>query len=196
MSAPGGLYLSLLFKPSSLHALALWGAYCVVEMCVEHLGVRGLVVRWPNDVYWQNRKLAGILPQVKFAGAELERAVLGVGLNVAQSPESFPDELRSRVVTLRELTGREWGIETLARLLLTIFETRLGDLNITGRVKSLCEPLLEGLNEAAQAFAVDEESGVHRPLGRILGLGQRGELILESGVLDNLGPKERLRLSL
>lgn len=196
VSEPGGMYLSLLFKPSRLDALALWGAYCVVEMCTTHLGISDLVIRWPNDVYCRNKKLAGILPQVKFAGATMERAVLGVGLNVAQSLDSFPPEMRSEVVTLRELTGEECGVETVARTLLTTFEARLRDLAVPGRVSRLCEPWLEGLAEGAQAFAVEEGKGARRPLGRIVGLGERGELLLESGALENLGPRERLRLSL
>lgn len=193
VSESGGLYMSILFLPPTLEALSLWGALCVVEMCEEKLGLSDLVIRWPNDVYCRGRKLAGVLPQVKFWGSKVERAVLGVGLNVKQSLESFPLELRDSVVTLQGLTGVDWSVEEIARILLCYFESRLPELALPGRVAELCQPRLEGHQEGAQAFAVEEGSGVKRALGRVLGLGERGELLLESGPLDNLGPHERLR---
>lgn len=193
MSEAGGLYLSLLFRPPAIDALALFGAYCVVRLC-ERYGVKGLAIRWPNDVHYGERKLAGILPQVKFSGTTVERAVLGVGLNVSQSPQSFPPELRAQVVTLQELLQDACpDVERVARDYLEVLGNELSRLGVPGRVPELCLPYLEGLAENAPAFAV-EEGGEVRSLGRVAGLGPRGELLLDDGhLLQNLGPTERLR---
>ena len=72
-------------------------------------------LKWPNDVLLRGRKVSGILVE----GRPLEGwAVLGIGVNVALSPEQLPAELRSTAGTLG-LTGA--AIEpTLARLLAAL----------------------------------------------------------------------------
>ena len=45
-------------------------------------------LKWPNDIYAGNRKLAGILLELDYAGAFVEQAIIGIGLNVNQ--ENFP----------------------------------------------------------------------------------------------------------
>ncbi|NUM87906.1 MAG: biotin--[acetyl-CoA-carboxylase] ligase [Bdellovibrionales bacterium] len=50
------------------------------------LGKEGLGLKWPNDLVWRGRKLAGILVQAKQQGTRM-RAAVGVGLNVRQAPD-------------------------------------------------------------------------------------------------------------
>jgi BirA family biotin operon repressor/biotin-[acetyl-CoA-carboxylase] ligase len=58
---------------------------------------RGALIKWPNDVLVDRRKVAGILVE----GRPQERwAVVGIGLNVALRPEDFPPELRETAGTL------------------------------------------------------------------------------------------------
>jgi BirA family biotin operon repressor/biotin-[acetyl-CoA-carboxylase] ligase len=55
-------------------------------------------IKWPNDVWVDGRKVAGILVE----GRPQEGwAVLGIGLNVATEPDEFPDELRGMATSLR-----------------------------------------------------------------------------------------------
>ncbi len=70
------------------------------------------LVKWPNDVLIDGRKVAGILVE----GRPQERwAVVGIGLNVALRPEDFPPELRETAGTLG--LGPEAIEPTLERLL-------------------------------------------------------------------------------
>jgi BirA family transcriptional regulator, biotin operon repressor / biotin---[acetyl-CoA-carboxylase] ligase len=62
-----------------------------------HLGLR-----WPNDVYAGNRKLAGVLVDVLPDG----RHVLGVGINTNNCLSDAPPELRDSAATIHWLTGR------------------------------------------------------------------------------------------
>lgn len=70
----------------------------------EALGVGGL--KWPNDLLAPDgRKLAGILLDADLRGEEVRRAVLGIGVNVAQAPpgaaalhEFYPEQTRARVL--------------------------------------------------------------------------------------------------
>jgi BirA family transcriptional regulator, biotin operon repressor / biotin---[acetyl-CoA-carboxylase] ligase len=92
-AAPPGrtLIASLVLRdPSPLLSLAAGAA-------VADVAGDGALVKWPNDVLVDGRKIAGILVE----GRPQERwAVLGIGLNVAVRPEDLPEELRARAGTL------------------------------------------------------------------------------------------------
>jgi BirA family biotin operon repressor/biotin-[acetyl-CoA-carboxylase] ligase len=77
------------------------------------------VVKWPNDVLVDRRKVAGILAE----GRPREGwAVLGIGINVALREDDFPAELRGTAGTL----GREpEDVETMLAAVLAALETRL-----------------------------------------------------------------------
>ncbi|PIU45932.1 MAG: biotin--[acetyl-CoA-carboxylase] ligase [Ignavibacteriales bacterium CG07_land_8_20_14_0_80_59_12] len=91
-----------------------------VARSVEETTGRQVETRWPNDVYLNGRKLAGILLERVPAGDEL--TVAGIGLNVNQT--LFPAEIADRATSLKSETGKEIGREgLLARLLLSIERT-------------------------------------------------------------------------
>lgn len=54
-------------------------------------------IKWPNDIWLEERKLAGTLIEAK---PQDEWAVIGIGLNLSISPEEFPDDMRWPAVSL------------------------------------------------------------------------------------------------
>ncbi len=82
------VYLSLLSTfaggISSLEGLSLMVAIAV-ERALVGLGVEGIGLKWPNDVYAQGKKLAGILLEVNGEYSSHCQVVIGVGLNLALS---------------------------------------------------------------------------------------------------------------
>ncbi|HEY7632790.1 MAG TPA: biotin--[acetyl-CoA-carboxylase] ligase [Thermoleophilaceae bacterium] len=82
-------------------------------------------IKWPNDVWIDGRKLAGILVE----GRPQEGwAVLGIGLNVATSEDEFPEELRGLATSLSAATGNEPPpLETVLDHLLRELDARLDD---------------------------------------------------------------------
>jgi BirA family biotin operon repressor/biotin-[acetyl-CoA-carboxylase] ligase len=115
-SAPAGraLLCSVLLRdPPRLLPLA-------AGVAVAEVAGDGALIKWPNDILIDGRKLAGILVE----GRPQERwAVLGIGLNVALRPEDFPPELRERAGTL----GLDQdAIEPILRQLLGNLERWLG----------------------------------------------------------------------
>ena len=194
LSPVGGMYLSVLFLPESVEGLTLLGALCVLRMCREDFGLPA-VLRWPNDVYVEGRKLCGVLPQVKYCGQEVERVVLGVGLNVNTSFQDFPPEVRERATSLVELAPEvDWSIEKVAHRFLELFARELERFHSEGcaALAERCAGHLDGLGPE-QRVAISRSGGELRELGRVGGLGPRGELLLEGGgFLDQLGVDERL----
>jgi BirA family biotin operon repressor/biotin-[acetyl-CoA-carboxylase] ligase len=77
-------------------------------------------IKWPNDVWVDGRKVAGILIEGR---PQAGWAVLGIGLNVATEPDEFPDELREIATSLRAAgSALASPAEALAALLPTLDE--------------------------------------------------------------------------
>ncbi len=84
-------------------------------------------IRWPNDVYLKDRKVAGILVENTAVRtdelAARRRLVVGIGLNVNNSAQHAPAELRQRAVALCDVIGSPVGLTTvLEQLLVAWFE--------------------------------------------------------------------------
>ena len=79
-----------------------------------------LAIKWPNDIYYGDRKIAGILIENAIIGSELKYAIAGIGLNVNQTVfvSNAPNP-----VSLKMIDGEERDIETLSSLLMTEIET-------------------------------------------------------------------------
>lgn len=77
-------------------ALPLQVGVAVCET-VESLGVPRAEVKWPNDVWIDGRKCAGILIEAR---PQEGWAVIGIGLNLAVADEDFPADLRGRATSV------------------------------------------------------------------------------------------------
>ncbi|NJB84607.1 BirA family biotin operon repressor/biotin-[acetyl-CoA-carboxylase] ligase [Lewinella marina] len=76
-----------------------------------------VTVKWPNDVYVGDRKVAGILIQNGLRGNQVQWAVVGIGLNVNEV--DFPPEIEDNATSLRQLTGGEVEREMALSALFT-----------------------------------------------------------------------------
>ncbi|MGL5947627.1 MAG: bifunctional biotin--[acetyl-CoA-carboxylase] ligase/biotin operon repressor BirA [Aeromonas sp.] len=75
------MYWRLNVPPQQLGGLSIALAVAAVEALAE-LGYRGVMLKWPNDIYYQGRKLAGILIETSGVSVRGCHAVMGIGLNV------------------------------------------------------------------------------------------------------------------
>ncbi len=84
------IYLSVLWRfaqgPAALSGLSLAIGVAVLE-AVQALGVDGCGLKWPNDVVWNGRKLAGVLLDLSAEASGPSTVVVGIGLNV-RMPDS------------------------------------------------------------------------------------------------------------
>ena len=99
--SPGdtGVYMSLLLRPKIKPADAvLITTAAAVSVCeaFEKLGVDNPQIKWVNDIFVNNKKVCGILTEASF-GADintLDYAVLGIGVNMYEPENSFPEEIK------------------------------------------------------------------------------------------------------
>lgn len=85
MSAPGaGVWLTLIERPSDARALDVLALRCglYAAEALDDLAGTTVRVKWPNDLYAGERKLAGILIETRWRGTAPEWVAVGVGLNV------------------------------------------------------------------------------------------------------------------
>jgi BirA family biotin operon repressor/biotin-[acetyl-CoA-carboxylase] ligase len=75
----------------------------------------GITVKWPNDIYYQERKIAGILIENELTGNEFSKSVAGIGVNINQ--ERFLSDAPNPI-SLKQITGREWDTEALLKELI------------------------------------------------------------------------------
>ncbi len=61
-----------------------------------------LGIKWPNDIIYKKRKLGGILIETKGINKKLN---IGIGLNINELYEDFPDDLRDLAISLKQITG-------------------------------------------------------------------------------------------
>ena len=132
-----GVYLSALLRPGDLGpATGLVGVAAAIAtaQAVEDAGVVSARVKWPNDVWVEERKIAGILVESRDAGRADASFVIGIGVNVGQT--SFPDGLRVPPTSIRLATGAAVETETVLDALLRRLEPWL-DALVAGKTAAI-----------------------------------------------------------
>jgi len=82
-------------------------------------------IKWPNDIYWRDRKAAGILIENVVRGNQWLWAVVGIGMNINQT--TFSPDLKNPV-SLKQITGRTFDAIELTKELCACLETRYQQL--------------------------------------------------------------------
>lgn len=165
-----GKQIGIARQQSPLVALA--AAMAVLESVAPLLGGITVGIHWPNDVFADGRKLAGVLVEVMPGG----HYVLGVGINTNDTVADAPAEIRPRVTTLRDLTGITHDPTTLMRAILG---------RLAARLESLASAPAE-VAEAANAVCLQRGwqlalvQGEKEIAGRCRGIAEDGALVLET----------------
>lgn len=128
-SAPyQGLWLSVLLRPAitlreSPHLTSLL-AEAVAATIAQETGCAA-TIKPPNDIYVTGRKVAGILVEGRTDKSGAYVAVAGIGINVNQNVDDFPEELKTTAASLAMAAGRRIDRAELAVALLRNLEERI-----------------------------------------------------------------------
>lgn len=107
-SEPGkNLTFSIVLYPTTLEAnkqfnLSMLVAISIVDALTAY--TEGFSIKWPNDIYWKDRKICGILIENELEGKYLSQSIVGIGLNINQDHfhSSAPNP-----VSLYQIVGKE-----------------------------------------------------------------------------------------
>jgi BirA family transcriptional regulator, biotin operon repressor / biotin---[acetyl-CoA-carboxylase] ligase len=121
-SATGkGLWFSILLRPgidlASSPRLTAWAAEAVSSAIQDEFSLTPMI-KLPNDVQIDGRKVAGVLVEMRAREKATHLAIAGIGVNVNQSREDFPKELQSRAISLAMALGRQVDRQKFAVTLL------------------------------------------------------------------------------
>ena len=90
------------------------------------------IIKWPNDILVNGKKLAGVLTEAACSADVIEYVILGIGINVNYRVDSMPPEIRSRATSIAELTGNNVDRESFLRRLIQALDRCYGELEEFG----------------------------------------------------------------
>ena len=112
---------------------------------VESLKKRGVesALKWPNDIYCFNKKIGGILCESKIKNKEIDKIVIGIGINVNETIEEHPDNIRTDISTMFSITNHAHQRELIVAEFVNYFEKLLNKISENSKMivdewQSLC----------------------------------------------------------
>ena len=177
-SEPGkNLTFSFLLKPDFLRAdqqfmLNKAVSLGVCDFVKTYVNNQIVTIKWPNDIYVQDKKIAGILISNSIEGNELSHSIVGIGININQ--QKFPNTVHNPV-SLSIALRRELDLEELLTDLLYWLENRYEQL-IKNDWTIISENYLDSLYrfKVQHPFLYDGE----QILAKITGVSEYGQLQL------------------
>jgi BirA family biotin operon repressor/biotin-[acetyl-CoA-carboxylase] ligase len=137
-------------------------------------------IKWPNDLYWRDRKAGGILIENMVKADRWDKAIIGMGININQT--AF-DEMEGKPVSLKQITGKAFDPIILAKELCQHLENRFSIL----KNKPFAQ-LLSAYNK--QLFKKDEVVTFKRNnilfQAKVNGVDKDGHLLIMHGVEERI----------
>jgi BirA family biotin operon repressor/biotin-[acetyl-CoA-carboxylase] ligase len=175
-SLPGeNIILSAVLEPVALlssQAFPLSAAVALAcfDLFSRYAGPTETRIKWPNDLYWGDRKAGGILIENNFRGDRWAYAIAGIGININQTV--FPETARNPV-SLRQITGRSFDAVQLARELGECLDRRYQELEI-GTAAPIAQ-YNEHLYRRGQEVRLRKDNAVFETV--VTGVSPQGQLL-------------------
>lgn len=174
------LYLSIILRPGlpPKHApqITLAAAVALVETVGSFLP-RPPVIKWPNDILIDGKKLAGILTEAACDTECVQYVILGIGLNLNYRAETMPETLRQRATSMADMAGENLSRETVLVRLIHDLDRCYGELEESGF--AALRPRWEA-HFGLRGRRVRVELGDQTIIGRAQGIDHEGALIVET----------------
>jgi len=172
------LLLSVIFYPEFLNAAEQFILNKVLSLAIHDfikqvLKTPNSTIKWPNDIYIDQKKVAGILVQNSIQGSNIEHTIAGMGINVNQ--DTFP-EFESPATSLKLEKGEELDLKNCAIILFKKIALRYHQLR-SGARETIHWDYLHSLYRFHTWHNYKIESREFR--AKIIGVNEFGKLILE-----------------
>jgi BirA family transcriptional regulator, biotin operon repressor / biotin---[acetyl-CoA-carboxylase] ligase len=171
ISEPGtNIALSVIIKPDPLKLheqfyLSAATALAVHQFFSKYAEEDDTKIKWPNDLYWRDRKAGGILIESVVSSREAEGgswewAVIGIGININQT--SFPADLPNPV-SLKQVTGKDFDATILARELCVCLNEKFSFL-MTGNKNEAIEKYNQHLYKLNKKVKLKKDNRVFKAI--------------------------------
>ncbi len=149
LSEKGGLYFSFSVEPIEyIYFLPILTSYSIGKV-LKKLNFNSVKIKIPNDVYLNNKKVCGVISESYFKGDILLGEGIGVGLNVNQNIDDFPNEYLDRLTSLFIESKKLFFLDNIVNLFFDEFKNNLDSL-IKKDIKKI-------LDELTKDFKIFEE---------------------------------------
>ncbi len=173
-----GLYFSVILRPGKrdMSLLPLAAGLALRDALSETEGLP-VELKWPNDLIYAGKKLGGILCEASFLGNEISYVILGIGLNVNQDEEDFPEAFRSHATSLKILLKKCIDADIFLSKLWKILDDWYG-FCLEGKEAQIVRAFQE-----VSVFSIGEAVVVNtakkRITGKYMGIDPHGRLLLQ-----------------
>ncbi len=140
--------------------------------CLTKILGNSCKIKWPNDIYFNDDKIGGILIENRVRGHKISESVIGIGLNVNQT--TFDEDLKN-ANSLTNILGVNFDLMTLLADILLAIESRYFELEVANNLDTLFISRLFNLNQLCQF-----NNGKHIFEAKIVGVTHTGLLVLET----------------
>ena len=152
----------------------------IIEVLEELLPAEKLSIKWPNDIFYENRKLAGILINSTIKASMMDISIIGIGLNVNQMRfQAWP----THPISLKIISGKDFDLQPLLeqiteRIIMKVQQLKTdpnsieqnylkrlfryhiwADYEVDGRVLRL---FMTGIDPFGRLQLVDEQQKLHQ----------------------------------
>lgn len=178
--AGSGIWMSLLLRPDirpeSASMLTLVLAVAMVEAINEEVQDAGCLVKWPNDIVLNNKKISGTLTEMSAEMESIHYVVIGIGINV--NTTDFDASIKDMATSIYLETGKKVKrsniIAAFSRSFKKYYEQFIKTQDLTLLTDRYNE-LLINKGRTVKAIYADREL-----VGEALGINKEGELIIKA----------------
>ena len=174
-----GIYLSLVLRPglpmTEAQAVTISAAVAVCR-AVKRLCGLDLGIKWVNDLYYNGKKVCGILTEMSTELECINYIVTGIGINVAN--HEFPEEIRDVATSLYLETGKEVRRSQLIAAIMRAYEGYYDKFMENQNMKSLMDVYNSRLANCGTQVRVLSPGNEYT--GMALGIDEMGELLVRT----------------
>ena len=177
MVAGKGLAFTLILDEKYPQTFSSFCSLAAGISVVESLKKRGVesALKWPNDIYCSNKKIGGILCESKIKNKEIDKIVIGIGINVNETIEEHPDNIQNDISTMFSITNHAHQRELIIAEFVNYFERLLN--NITENSKMIIDEWQNLCMHMNQNISFHEKEKTNE--GVFIGLNKEGYAKIE-----------------
>ena len=185
ISPPGAnLYISILFRPeivaSDAPLFTLIASIALIEV-IQRLGVADTSIKWPNDIVIQEKKVSGVLTEMRSKREMVDFIVVGIGVNINMTREDVNSEMGqvARIATsIKEHLGKDVDRAKFAADVLLELESRYQIFLSKGRAAIINEWTSRWGDLNKQVIVTINED--ERFEGTAVGVDEKGYLLVKT----------------
>ncbi|MEA4918677.1 biotin--[acetyl-CoA-carboxylase] ligase [Proteiniphilum sp.] len=171
------LLFSLLLYPKNLFPRDQFIISRIASLAVKRTLDRftdNICIKWPNDVYWKERKISGILIENDITGEQITRSIIGIGINVNQVifPSIIPKPICLKMIT-HSAQDREYIFDIFQKEFFQLYH----DFQ-NGRIRTIEDEYMHNLYRMNDYYWYEDKNG--RFLAKIEDVLPSGRLVLKT----------------